>query len=146
MSYPEWWSDTITIYNRYEDPLTDIITWYRTVIDGAFWKYIGDKINIGNITLETNNTLCRIRESQTFVPYYQWVSIPKDEKNNYFTLSVGDIIIKGDIDETIDEYSQGHRSTDFIDKYKPQGCIVIQEVAINVGPGREPAHYRVKGV
>lgn len=144
--YPIWWSDTITVYNKYVDPLTDVITWYRTVISGAFWKYVGDKINIGAVTLETDNTICRIRENAKFVPYYQWISIPKDEKPNYFSLTVGDIIVKGDIQDDIDEYTSGHRSTDFIEKYKQRGCIVIQEVAINIGPGKEPAHYRVKGV
>ena len=146
MSYAQWWSDTITVYNKYEDPLTDIITWYKTYIDGAFWKYVGDKINIGNVTLETNNTVCRIREDDRFVPYHQWIAIPRDQKSQFFTLAPSDIIAKGQILDDIDEYTSGSRSTDFIDKYKPQGCIVIQEVAINVGPGREPAHYRVKGV
>lgn len=144
--YPPWWDATITIYNRYEDPQTHIVVWYRSVVTGAFWKYTGDKTVINKVVLETNNTICRIRKDDRFLPKYRWVSLPNDQMQNYFTLSQNDILVYGEVDDTIDEYTSGKRSTDLEKKYKYlQGCIRIDKDAINVGAGRCSEHYYVKG-
>lgn len=146
-NYPQWWNTTITVYNKFEDPLTQIIKWYSTVLDNCFWKYTGDKITIGQTVLETNNTICRIPINEKFLEPYQWRAKPNDEMPNFFTLGVGDIIVKGEVTEQIDEYVSGKRSSNFLSKYKElQGCIEIQEVAINIGGGRNEEHYFVKGV
>ena len=145
--YPEWWDTTVTIFNKFTDPHTQIVRWYKTVVDGAFWKYVGDKITIGKTVLETNNIICRIRKDDRFLEQYQWLQTPNDQMENYFTLGKGDIIVKGEVDDTIDEYQSGHRSNDIIAKYKDlQGCMSIDEVAVNVGAGRALQHYLVKGI
>lgn len=145
--YPEWWDTTLTIFNQFKDPQTKIVRWYKTVVDGAFWKYVGDKITIGKTVLETNNIICRIRKDDRFLEKYEWVQKPNDEMSDYFTLAKGDIIIKGAVDEDIDEYTNGRRSNDIIAKYKQlQGCMSIEEMAINVGAGRCDEHYYVKGI
>lgn len=146
-NYPVWWDTTLTVYNKFEDPQTHIITWFRTVVENAFWKYVGDKVNIGKVVLETNDTICRIRKDSRFLPRHEWINKPNDQMGNYFTLGVNDIIVKGEVDDVIDEYTSGSRSTDLEKKYKGlQGCIKIQEVAVNTGPGRCNEHYYVKGV
>lgn len=145
--YPVWWDTDLTIYNKYEDPQTRIVTWYSTVVTGAFWKYTGDKVTINKVTLETNNTICRIRKSSQFLEKHEWLAKPNDQMSNFFTLGLGDIIVKGEVTDTIDEYTAGRRSNDLEKKYKNlQGCIRIEEVAINVGQGRCDEHYYVKGV
>jgi hypothetical protein len=145
--YPEWWNTTITVFNKFTDPQTKVVRWYKTVVNGAFWKYVGDKIMIGKTVLETNNTICRIRKDIRFLEKYQWLQKPNDEMSNYFTLAKGDILIKGEVDDEIDEYTAGKRSNDIIAKYKQlQGCMTIEEIAINVGAGRCNEHYYVKGV
>lgn len=145
--YPEWWDTTLTIFNQFKDPQTKVVRWYKTVVDGAFWKYVGDKITIGKTVLETNNIICRIRKDDRFLEKYEWVQKPNDEMSDYFTLAKGDIIIKGAVDEDIDEYTNGRRSNDIIAKYKQlQGCMSIEEMAINVGAGRCDEHYYVKGI
>ena len=145
--YPEWWNTTITIFNKFTDPHTQVVHWYKTVVEGAFWKYIGDKIAIGKTVLETNNIICRIRKDDRFLEQYQWLQKPNDQMGNYFTLGKGDIIIKGEVDDNISEYQAGHRSNDIIAKYKDlQGCMSIERVAINVGAGRCDEHYYVKGI
>ena len=145
--YPEWWDTTVTIFNKFTDPHTQIVRWYKTVVDGAFWKYVGDKITIGKTVLETNNIICRIRKDDRFLEQYQWLQTPNDQMENYFTLGKGDIIVKGEVDDTIDEYQSGHRSNDVIAKYKDlQGCMSIERIAINVGAGRCDEHYYVKGI
>lgn len=145
--YPIWWDTTITLYNKYENKQTNLVTWYRTVIHNCFYKNVGNKITIGDTVLETNDTIIRIPKDINFLERYEWVAIPNDEMGNYFTLGNGDIIVKGEVDDIINEYLSGHRSNDLINKYKEmQGCVEIQEVGINVGRGRCNEHYLVKGV
>lgn len=146
-NYPVWWDSPITIFNKHTDPITQIVTWYRHTINYAFWQYVRDKATIGDTVLETNKTVCRIRENEAFREKYIWVNLPSSEKSDYFTLGQGDIIVKGIVEDEIDEYTKGHRSSDLIDKYKElQGCFEIESVAVNVGTGRGLPHYRAQGV
>lgn len=146
-NFPLWWDTTITIYNKYEDKQTQLIKWYRTVLNNCFWKYTGDKISVGNTVIETNDIICRIPQNSKFLENFEWLAVPNDLMQNYFTLNSGDIIVKGDISDEIDEYKSGKRSSDLIAKYKElQGCMEIEQTAINTGAGRCNPHYYVKGV
>lgn len=146
-NYPEWWETTLTIFNKHTDSQTQVVTWYKTVVENCFWKYTGDKVSINDVTLETNNIICRIPKDDRFLEAYQWLAEPNDVMGNYFTLQPGDIIVKGTVEDTINEYRAGQRSTDFLKKYKNlQGCMTVQEVGINVGKGRCNEHYFVKGI
>lgn len=146
-NYPLWWDTTLTIFNKCEDPTTNLITWYKTVVHNCFWKYTGDKVAVGNTILETNNTICRIPQDARFLEKYEWLAKSNLDKPNYFTLGVGDLIIRGEVDDVIDEYSAGHRSTDIIKKYKAlQGVIQIERESLNVGVGRNNPHYYIRGI
>lgn len=146
-NYPSWWNTTLTIYNRYEDQQTNLVSWFRHVVEGAFWKYAGNKIVIGKTVLETKDVICRLRKDKSFLEKQDWINVPNDLMSNYFTLSQGDIIVKGEVFDTIDEYTSGKRSSDIKKKYKSlQGCIEIQEWANNTGGGRGNEHYYVKGI
>ena len=146
-NYPSWWDTTITIYNKYEDPQTNIVTWHRHVIKNTFWKYSGDKVVIGNTVLETKNIICRIRKDPEFLERHEWIRLPNDQMVNYFTLGQGDIIVKYEVDDEINEYVSGKRSSDLKKKYKAlQGCIEVQEWSNNTGGGRGNEHYYVKGI
>ena len=144
--YPSWWNITLTIFNKYKDPKTDLVTWYKHVVHGAFWKYTGNKMSINDTVLETNDIICRIRKDEAFLENYEWAEIPPEEKPNFFTFSKGDIIVKGEVDDDINEYASGKRSNDLIKKYKNlQGCLVVSEYTVNTEGGRCNEHYLVKG-
>jgi len=144
--YPMWWDTPITVFNKYTDTQTRVVKWYKTTLDNCFWKDTGNKVNVGDTLLETNDIICRIPKQENYLPPFEWVNIPNDEMSNYFTLSVGDIIIRGHIEDDIDEYISGKRSTDIISKYKDnQGCLEIKKVAINTNTGMVTPHYNVKG-
>ena len=143
-NYPIWWDKTITIFNRYDDPTTRQVSWYKTTVSNVFIKNVGDKIVVDNAILETDNTICRIPENAKFLEKYQWIEL--DDKSTSFTLGVGDLIVFGEVSDEINEYVSGSRSTDIINKYKKlQGCIVIKQLALNVGVGRVNPHYYIKG-
>lgn len=101
--YPEWWDTTVTIYNKFQDPITRQYTWYRTVVEGTFWKDVGDKITVGQTVLETNTIICRIRKDDRFLPKHEWINVPNDKMGDYFTIGKGDIIIKGEVDDIVNE-------------------------------------------
>ena len=144
-NYPEWWNTTVTVFNKYEDPSSRLITWYKTVIHNCFWKNTGNKLIIGETSIDTNSTMCRIPLHIAFLERYQWNE--EADKSSHFTLSPGDIIIKGEVEDIIDEYASGYRTSDILTKYKKlQGCMVIETFAINTGLGRGLEHYYVRGV
>lgn len=146
-NYPSWWNIKVTIYNKFEDPQTNLVRWFKHSVDGTFWKYAGNKVVIGNTVLETKDIICRLRKDDKFLERHEWISLPNDKMADYFTLAQGDIIVKGDVEDEIDEYTSGRRSTDLKRKYKGlQGCLEIQEWANNTGGGRGNEHYYVKGI
>lgn len=144
-NYPEWWNTTITVYNKHEDPTTRRITWHKTVLHNCFWKYTGNRIVVGETVLDTNTILCRVPLHRQFLENYQWNNT--EDKSNYFTFSTGDILVKGEVTDEINEYASGFRSSDILTKYKKlQGCMVIEQCAVNTGLGRGLEHYLVRGV
>lgn len=145
--YPPWWDTTLTIYNKFENKQTNVITWYRTKVENCFWKYTGNKVLVGDTLLETNSTICRIPFDERYLEKYEWEQLTSADRANYFTLGQEDIIIKGDVSDIVDEYTKGHRSSDLIAKYKAlQGCMVIDHSSINTGKARCSEHYYVTGV
>ncbi|MCH5210436.1 MAG: hypothetical protein J1F01_05665 [Oscillospiraceae bacterium] len=146
MNYPRWWNTTITLYNRYEEKETNLVTWRKTIIDGCFLKNANNKVSVGQTVLETNEILVRIPESDKFKPYGEMISDVKNLTGDYFTLNRGDIIIKGAVDDDIDEYAKGKKSTDLLSKYKEIGvCLQINNWQDNTGVGRVAPHYYVSG-
>lgn len=145
-NYPKWWSDDITIYNKFEDGQTQLVKWYKTSISGVFWKNVGNYVLINGISLDTNSIICRIRKNDKYLSKGRWDELPNDQMSEYFTLANGDIIIKGNVDDIIDEYTAGKRSSDLINKYKALGeCLIIDRVGDNTGTGRGQEHYMVSG-
>jgi len=150
--YPSWWNTTITIYNKYQDPLTRVVTWHRFVLkDCCFWQASGDKVvistNNNDTVLNTANIICRIPIQETYLPKHLWIAQSNDIMNNYFTLAVEDIIVKGEVDDTINEYASGSRASDLLKKYKAlQGCLQIESFSDNTGGGRGNEHYFVRGI
>ena len=144
--YPMWWNSSITVYTKYEDAVTNIVTWYKNTIDGCFWKYTGNKTTIGNTVLDTNTITCRIPKQDNFIDKGTWIGLTNDKLKDYFTLGQGDIIVKGIVSDEINEYSKGHYSSDLIAKYKKFGeCMVVSRYSDNTGGGRNEEHYSVQG-
>ena len=109
---------------------------------GAIASRNSSTVNI----IETKDIICRIPKRDDFMEKYLWLQLPNDEMADYFTLGENDIIIKGEVDDEVDEYTTGHRSSDLVSKYKAlQGCMTINRVAINIDGGRGNEHYYVKG-
>lgn len=143
-----WWDKTVTIYNKVVDPATQRITWYKNTAENCFWKYVNNSYTIRGsmITLDTKDVICRIPKTDKFVDKKTWQELTDEERKNYFTLANGDIIILGEVEDVIDEYTAGQRSTDLITKYKEyDACIEIDTYVDNCQTGVNLDHYRVVG-
>ena len=144
--FPVWWEHTITVYNKYTDPQTSIVRWHKNVVTDCFWQLTGSVVSIGNTVLDSKSITCRIPKDDRFLEKQQWIELPNDEQGDYFTLAPGDIIVKGESDFVIDEYTKGHRSTDLLGKYREyQACLEITEYSNNTGKGRNEEHYLARG-
>ena len=69
--YPSWWNTTITLYNRYVDG-DKRVYYYRHVISDCFYKHTVDKVVVGETTIASNSTTCRIRVSDDYIKSTKW--------------------------------------------------------------------------
>lgn len=141
-----WWDKTITVYNKSIDPTTQRVSWYSTTVENCFWKYVNGTrvIKAQNLVLDIKEIICRIPENENFLKKYDWDKLA--DKTGKFTLDTGDIIVLGEVEDVIDEYTSGKRSTDIIAKYKKSGeCLEVETYVNNVQSGIGLAHYRVVG-
>ncbi|MEA4830999.1 hypothetical protein SDC9_103595 [bioreactor metagenome] len=141
--YPKWFCKTITLYCRYEDTTTKRVSWYRYVIDGAYYKNISSSALIGNVRISTESTVCRIRAGSRYLSPNAWLVCENTNKIQSYTLKNGDIVVLGSVSDSIDEYTAGIRSSDLIAKYRAQGAIKINKVSVNTELGS--SHFRVEG-
>ena len=146
-----WWDKTITIYNKIVDPSTNRVTWQKTLVTNCFWKAENILFSMGRygvstigVITENKNIICRIPKDTRFVDKRDWKDLT--DKSGHFTLANGDIIVLGEVEDTIDEYTSGQRSTDLITKYKEyDACLEIDTYVDNVQTGVGLEHYRVVG-
>jgi len=138
-----FWNKTITLYNRHQDALTDEIAWHRHTIRNCFFKSARNNVRAGSTQTASNDNVARIPAQDNFVPANEWNALPVDKRGKYITLQVGDVIVLGDINEDIDEYANGKRSSDLIAKHELSGSMFVDSYNINdFLPG---AHYFVRG-
>ena len=144
--YASWWDTTITIYNKYTDPETHKETWFRHVIEDCFYKHTQDEVVLGQAKITSDVSICRMRVNPLFKDKRSWNELNSDQKEQFFTLAVGDIIVAGETDFIIDEYQKDHRSSDLVKAFKEwPGCFTVKTASINVGGGRGNEHYYAKG-
>lgn len=94
-------NDTITVVNRYIDPLTRLDRYNKTVLDGCQWTRKTTK-TVVNGTIEIDDSVeLTIPYREGYLPPKQYAKIPNDEMANYWTLNSDnnlDIIVLGLID------------------------------------------------
>lgn len=90
---------TITVLNKLKsmDSVTKQDIWYKTVIHNCAWKSNSESGISGTSVVIGGLFVVRIPEQPNYIPYSQW----KENPDGNLTFSVGDIIIKGEIEEDI---------------------------------------------
>lgn len=88
----------ITIYNRYYDNSIGADQYKRTVIKGVNWQNKRNGTVSNNGLLLADSTLIFIDKLENYISPKRFNKLLPDDLGNYFTLSVGDKIVKGGVD------------------------------------------------
>lgn len=88
----------ITIYNKYYDPYNDMYKYQRTVVKGVNWqsKRTGTVSDKG--LLLADSTLIFIDKLDNYISPKRFAKLESIEREKYFTLTIGDKIVKGEVD------------------------------------------------
>ena len=127
----------ITIYNRYYDNSIGADMYKRTVIKGVNWQNKRNGTVSNNGLLLADSTLIFIDKLENYISPKRFNKLLPDDLGNYFTLSVGDKIVKGEVDFEILGL-QGCRISDLENEF--DDVINIKSVSEFSG------HFQVEGV
>lgn len=88
----------ITIYNKYYDKASDVDRYQKTIIRGVNWQgkrnaTVGDKgLN------RDDSILIFIDKLDNYVSPKRFARLTDEERSNYFTFGLNDLVVKGEID------------------------------------------------
>ena len=88
----------ITLYNKYYDISTGYDMYQRTVIKDVNWNNIKNATVSDKGLLLADSTRILLDKSDNYVSPKMFRKLSDVERINYFTLSVGDKAVKGEID------------------------------------------------
>lgn len=136
---------TITVFNclRAEDnPDSSKDTWGKTVIHDCYYKSVMGRVDSDKSSMMQNVYVARIPKDSRYLPYHEWAKKTEEERELYFTFSLGDIVVKGECPDQITGKSP-NTATDILQKYKPD-AFKVTDFSDNTSH-KMSKHYRVGG-
>lgn len=140
------YNQAITVFNclrASDNPNSTKDIWQKTVLHDCFYKnVIGRTDNLSADPKMSNVYTSRIPESKSYKPYREWCRLPDEERSQYFTFSLKDIVIK---DECLEEITgtSPNTASEILSRYKPDAFIIT---AFSDNTSHVHAkHYRVGG-
>ncbi len=127
---------TITIFNKLEDKSSgkNVISWHKIILENCYFGVVRGESQSGNMISGNNTFVCRIPKNKAYVKDFK--GLP-----GTFSISPGDIIVKGAIEENIKDVS-GSRAADILNRYKES--FAVKSFSDNTVLDFEP-HYRASG-
>lgn len=108
----EPFNKTVTLYNKYinKSVTPNAIKWLRTVLTGVSLQYAAKEVMSGNTRVLANANILRVPYTRRYRPPTDeanvgFYGLPNDIMPLYFTLSVDDIIVKGEVFDDISDAS-----------------------------------------
>ena len=92
----------ITIYNNFYDFISESDKYQRTVIKDVNWTGKRNATVTNSGLLLADSVRIILDKLENYISPKQFRKLSDDERVNYFTLSVGDKIVKGEIDFEIE--------------------------------------------
>lgn len=135
---------TITVYNclRGKDNPTKKDIWQKTILHNCFYKNVIGRVEDGKTSRMSNVYTARIPESGQYLPYDEWVKKSEDERKQYFTFSLDDIVLNGECQEEITG-SSPNTAAELLKRHKPEAFVIT---AFSDNTSHIYAkHYRVGG-
>lgn len=137
------YNKTITLWNclKAVDNPDKVDAWYKTEIPECFFKVLQTQVTSGTSASMAGTYTARIPASDKYLKYEEWCKLPALTRGNYFTGSVGDIIILGSFSETITNVSP-NASANVLGRAKPNAFKVT---AFSDNSDSIQGHYRFGG-
>lgn len=120
MKINEIFTQKVTILNKLKavDSLSKTDVWYKTTIENAVW-YEKSQSSVNGTTVQIGTSIIvEIPFNERYKPYKDWKTA--GGQLGHFTLSAGDYVIVGDVEEDINS----NNITKVVSKYEPQCCTV----------------------
>ena len=134
---------TITIYNclkANDNPDSMKDTWQRTFLHDCYYKNVIGRVESDKTAKMANVYTARIPESENYRPYHEWAA--EENRAGLFTVSLGDIIVKGECQEEITGKSP-YTATELLKRHKPDAFVVT---AFSDNTSHQMSkHYRIGG-
>lgn len=100
-------TDNITIYNSYVDAITRFKVYVPTQISGVSWYGSLQVTVTSDGLIGADQYSIRIptdaQVDKAYLPPKEFAKKPNDQKQNYWTISEGDCIVRGLVDDTGDD-------------------------------------------
>ena len=140
------YDQVITIYNCFraaDNPESKKDTWQKTVLHNCFYKSVIGRTVYAEKNLRMDSTYTvRIPVSAHYLPYREWIRLPKEERKEYFTCNQNDIVIRGECGAEITD-STPNTASQVLSRYKPDSFVVT---AFSHNTSHQRAkHYRLGG-
>lgn len=139
---------TITLYNclKAADSTDGKEHWYRRVIRQCFYKsqvvqLQGDTQQDKLQANQANTYTVRIPQNPSFLCYREWAGLGEGARKQYFTVSSGDIVVRGECTEEITG-AQGQAAAQVLNRRKPDAFRVT---AFSDNTAYQGKHYRIGG-
>lgn len=113
--------DTITVLNKLDarDATLKQDAWYKTVLQDCMWTELVTRSVGADGTVNIGSSFrIQIPEKNNYLPYKQWIT--PANRDSYFTVSLGDYVILGEVSEEITPETL----REIVKKYEPQACQV----------------------
>lgn len=127
----------ITIYNKYYDLSSDTYKYQRTVIKGVNWQSKRNGTVSDKGLLLADSTLIFIDKLDNYVGPKRFSKLQPMEREKYFTFSIDDKIVKGEVDFEVVGIKP-YRIADLENEF--EDVITIKSVTELSG------HFQVEGV
>ncbi|NFH48837.1 hypothetical protein FC976_16820 [Clostridium sporogenes] len=127
----------ITIYNKFYDSANDMDKYQRTVVKGVNWQGKRNGTVSDKGLLLADSTLIFIDKFDKYISPKRFAKLSSEERHNYFTFSVGDKIVKGEVDFEVTGISP-YRISDLEKSF--DDVIDIKSVS------KLSSHFEVEGV
>lgn len=133
------WNDTVTVVNKLaaRDSATKLDTWKKTVLHNCFFKQLVQRDIAGTTVSVGTSSICRIPKNPDFKPYHEW----KEDISDGFTLSAGDYIFKGELNEDV----TADNIVSLYNSHKPN-AMSVKAVSDNSDFLGLAEHYRAEGI
>lgn len=114
------YNQKVTILNKLKksDSSTGLDVWYKTVIEDAAWYARVERTVSGGSVLIGSYVRCLIPYHEEYLTYGEWRKL--DNPEGKFTMSSGDYIVLGEVEEEITPQN----IVSIMTKYDPSVCSV----------------------